>query len=126
MRSKGTQLRLQRFKVEDKRRQVAEIDLMITDFKRKQGELDQQIEMEETRTGIADPGHFNYSMTAKAIRDRRANLDKSIAELEDQLAVAQEALEEDEAELRKIELMAEKEGGIANVAELTANPAHAV
>lgn len=110
MRSRDNRLRLHRFKHEEQRRQVAEIELMITEFLRKQDELDAHIRMEESRNGISDPSHFNYSTSAKASRARRDNLLRSIGELKDQLEAAKTALAEEEAELRKIELLAEKEG----------------
>jgi len=110
MRSKDTILRLQRFRYEEKRRQVYEIELMIADFKRKQDELDQQIAIEENKNGVSDPKHFNYSMTAKALRDRRENMSHSMEDLNSQLSEAQEAFEETEKELKKAELMVEKEG----------------
>ena len=69
--------------------------------------------MEEQRTGVTDPGHFNYSTSAKASRGRRDNLLKSIADLKDQLADAQSAVKDEEGELRKVELLMEKERGPA-------------
>lgn len=110
MRSKDTMLRLQRFRHEEKRQQVADIELMIADFNRKLADLNQQIELEEERTGVSDPAHFNYSMTAKSIRGRRDNLAKSIGELDVQLKDAEAQAAETEAELRKVELLLEKEG----------------
>jgi flagellar export protein FliJ len=104
-------LRLQRFRFEEKRQQVTDIELMIADFNRKLADLDAQIQMEEERNGVSDPTHFNYSMTAKSIRGRRDNLAKSISELEAQMAEAENQAREAEAELRKVELMVEKEGG---------------
>lgn len=111
MRSRETLLRLHRFRTEEKRRQVADIDSMIQDFMRKFDDLDAQVKFEENRTGVSDPGHFNYSMTAKAARSRRDNLMKSIGELRDQMADAQTALGEEEQELRRAELLVEKESG---------------
>lgn len=111
MRSRDTLLRLHRFRTEEKRRQVADIDSMIQDFMRKFDDLDAQVKFEEGRTGVSDPAHFNYSMAAKAARVRRDNLMKSIGELKDQLADAQAALAEEEQELRRAELLVEKEGG---------------
>lgn len=111
MRSRETLLRLHRFRTEGKRRQVADIDGMIQDFMRKYDDLDAQVKFEESRNGVTDPGHFNYSLSAKAARTRRDNLMRSIAELRDQLADAQTALAEEEQELRRAELLAEKEGG---------------
>lgn len=111
MRSRETLLRLHRFRTEDKRRQVADIDGMIQDFMRKYDDLDAQVKFEESRNGVSDPGHFNYSLSAKAARGRRDNLMRSIAELRDQLADAQAALTEEEQELRRAEMLAVKEGG---------------
>jgi flagellar FliJ protein len=111
MRSRETLLRLHRFRTEDKRRQVADIDSMIQDFMRKYDELDAQVKFEESRNGVTDPTHFNYSLSAKAARGRRDNLMRSIAELRDQLADAEAALEEETQELRRAEMLAEKEGG---------------
>jgi flagellar protein FliJ len=121
MRSKDNLLRLHRFRYEDRRRQVAEIEVMISEFLKKQDELDAHIRMEESRNGVTDPTHFNYSTSAKASRARRDNLLRSIGELKDQLDAAKTALEEEAAELRKIELLAEKEGE----ARLEAAPAAA-
>jgi flagellar protein FliJ len=109
MRSKDNLLRLHRFRYEDRRRQVAEIEVMISEFLKKQDELDAHIRMEESRNGVTDPAHFNYSTSAKASRARRDNLLRSIGELKDQLDAAKTALEEEAADLRKIELLAEKE-----------------
>jgi flagellar export protein FliJ len=103
-------LRLHRFKHDERRRQVAEIEMMIADLLKKQDELEAHIRMEESRNGVSDPAHYNYSTAAKASRVRRDNLLLSIGELKDQLDAAKSALADEEAELRKIELLAEKEG----------------
>ena len=78
---------------------------------RKYDKLDAQVKFEESRNGVTDPTHFNYSLSAKAARGRRDNLMRSIAELRDQLADAEAALEEETQELRRAEMLAEKEGG---------------
>jgi flagellar FliJ protein len=110
LRSRETLLRLHRFRTEEKRRQVADMDFMIQDFTRKYDELDAQVKFEESRNGVTDPAHFNYSLSAKAARGRRDNLMRSIAELKDQMAEAQAALASEEDELRRVEMLAEKEG----------------
>ena len=109
MRSRDTLLRLHRFRTAEKRRQVADLEGMIQDFMRKYDDLDGQVKFEESRNGVSDPAHFNYSMAAKAARSRRDNVMKSIGELRDQLAEAQTAMGEAEAELRRAEMLAEKE-----------------
>ncbi len=110
MRLRDSLLRLQRFRFEDRKRQLAAIEAMIADFQRKQEDLDQQIALEEQRNGVTDPNHFNYSMTAKSLRVRRDNLLRSAAELRDQLEDARTRFEEESAELKRLELLAEKEG----------------
>jgi flagellar protein FliJ len=51
MRSRESLLRLNRFRVEDCRRQVADMDLMIQDLMRKHDDLDNHVKFEENRTG---------------------------------------------------------------------------
>jgi flagellar export protein FliJ len=123
MRSKDTLLRLHRFHVEEKRRQVGDIEMMMADFRRKQDDLDQQIAYEEQKTGVSDPAHFNYSMTAKSIRKRRENLLATIDDLQSQLDRANEALAEEESELRKVELLAEKDASHRNDIKMIGRPA---
>lgn len=109
MRSKESLIRLHRFQVDEKRRHVTEIETMIADFSRKQAELEQQITAEQERSGISDVTHFAYPTFAKAARERCENLAKSIAELEEQLSAAKDELSEAYAELKKFELLQEKE-----------------
>ncbi|MEM9473185.1 MAG: flagellar export protein FliJ [Pseudomonadota bacterium] len=123
MRSKDTLLRLHRFHVEEKRRQVGDIEMMMADFRRKQDDLDQQIAYEEQKTGVSDPANFNYSMTAKSIRKRRENLLATIDDLQAQLDRANEAVEEEESELRKVELLAEKDANHRNDIKMIGRPA---
>lgn len=109
MRSRKTLLRQHRFRTEERRRQVAEIDGMIQDLTKKYDELDAHVKFEESRNGVSDPANVNYSMAAKATRGRRDNLLRSIADLNDQKETVVGQLAHEEAELRKIELMVEKE-----------------
>jgi hypothetical protein len=109
MRSRESLLRLNRFRVEDARRQVADMDLMIQDLMRKHDDLDAHVKFEENRTGVTDPNNVNYSMAAKSVRGRRDNILRTVAELRDQQETGVERLKEAEADLRKIELLVEKE-----------------
>ncbi len=119
MKSRETLIRLKRFQMEEKRRRVAQIEAMISDFERMSGDLDREIQNEEKRAGISDPAHFAYPTYAKASRARRDNLLNSIAELRDQLHDAQAALEEAFEELKKVEILDDRERA-AERAELAA------
>ena len=109
MKSRETLIRLHRFQVDEKRQKVADIESMIADFERMQVELQQQILAEQERTGISDVTHFAYPTFAKAALNRRDNLLQSIEELKVQLDEAKEDLQEAYAELKKFELIHEKD-----------------
>jgi flagellar protein FliJ len=111
MRSRESLLRLHRFRTEDVRRQAGDIEMMIQDLMRKHDELEMHIKSEEQRTGISDPANVNYSMAAKSSRVRLENLLKSVGELRDQQESLHDKLRDEEAELRKVEMLVEKEGG---------------
>jgi flagellar export protein FliJ len=109
MKSHETVIRLKRFQVDEKRQQASDIEAMIADFDRMAADLDQQIEAEQKRTGISDTKHFAYSTFAKAAMQRRDNLRASVDELNAKLEAARDALEEAFEDLKKVELMEERE-----------------
>ena len=109
MKSRDTLVRLKRFQVEEKRRQVAQIETMIGEFDRMAKELDDQINAEQEKTGIRDVTHFAYPTFAKAAMQRRENLKHSADELRVQLNDAKEALSEAFEELKKVELLDERD-----------------
>ena len=102
-------IRLKKFQVDEKRRQVTQIEMMIADFERMASELDQQIDIEQQKTGISDVAHFAYSTFAKAAISRRDNLLASAADMRDQLEAAQDALAEAVEDLKKVELLDQRE-----------------
>ena len=60
MKSRDTLIRLKRFQVDEKRRRVAQIEMMIAEFDRMAADLDREIAAEEQKAGISDPNHFAY------------------------------------------------------------------
>ena len=102
-------IRLKKFQVDEKRRQVAQIEMMVADFERMASELDQQIEIEHTKTGISDVAHFAYSTFAKAALTRRDNLLASANDMKGKLEAAQDALAEALEDLKKVELLDQRE-----------------
>lgn len=116
-------IRLKKFQVDEKRRQVAQIEAMILDFERMAAELDQQIEIEQQKTGISDVAHFAYSTFAKAAIARRDNLLASAHDMKGKLETAQDDLAEAIEELKKIELLDQREHGREVAAEARAEQA---
>jgi flagellar FliJ protein len=87
-------LRLRELQVDMVRRQVAQIEMTIADLNGTASELEHEIEIEESRTGIRDHDHFAYSMFAKATIARRDKLKCTVTELKDRLAIGKVALAE--------------------------------
>lgn len=116
-------IRLKKFQVDEKRRQVTQIEMMIADFERMASELDQQIEIEHQKTGISDIAHFAYSTFAKAAIGRRDNLLDSAKDMRVRLEAAQDALAEALEDLKKVELLDQREQGREQQAENKAEQA---
>ena len=109
MKSRDALIRLKRFDVEEKRRKVADIEAMIGDFNHMAVDLDRQIAIEQERAGITDVTHYAYPTFAKAAIQRRNNLTASASDLAAKLAAARGDLEEASDELKKIELLEERD-----------------
>jgi flagellar FliJ protein len=109
MKSRDTVIRLKKFQADEKRRRVMQIEGMIAEFERIAGDLEREIRTEQERSGIHDPSHFAYPTYAKAAMQRRENLMRSADDLKTQLDEAKEAFADAVAELKKVELLDERD-----------------
>jgi flagellar FliJ protein len=109
MKSRETLIRLKKFQVDEKRRKVMQIETMIAEFERMANDLEREIKVEQDRANIHDPAHFAYPTYAKAAIQRRENLKQSADELKIQLNDAKDALAEAFEELKKVELLDERD-----------------
>lgn len=109
MKSRETLIRLRKFQVDEKRRRTVQIETMIAEFERMTAELDREVKAEQDRAGIQDPAHFAYPTYAKAANQRRENLVRSVEDLRVQLDDAKAALGEAFEELKKVELLDERD-----------------
>jgi flagellar FliJ protein len=64
-----------------------QVKSLILELGRQCGELSRDLEAEEIRTGVRDPNHYAYSPLAKALRERRYKLERSIESLTKTLEV---------------------------------------
>lgn len=111
MRSRDNLLRLKRFNLDEKRRRVAQIELIMSEFTRMASELDREITIEQERSGIRDAAHFAYSTYARAAGIRRDNLRRSCDDLRIQLVDAQSQLRDALDEVRAYEAFGERDRG---------------
>jgi flagellar export protein FliJ len=96
---------------------------MIADFERMASDLDREIAVEQQRAGIDDPGHFAYPTYAKAAMQRRDNLQQSANDLKGQLEDARAQLAEAFEELKKVEILEERDQHRERTAEAKAEQA---
>ncbi|MCJ8519668.1 hypothetical protein ABID21_002608 [Pseudorhizobium tarimense] len=109
MKSRDSLVRLKEFQVNEKRRQLQQLQMMMAEFERMAKELEYQIGLEEKKSGITDPNHFAYPTFAKAARQRADNLEVSIRELRVQQDAAELAVEEAQAEFAKATALEERD-----------------
>ncbi|WP_407965267.1 flagellar export protein FliJ [Bartonella sp. C271] len=109
MKSRQNMVQLKMFQVREKRREIAQLEMMITEFERIVLELEEQIVSEERRSGNNDIHHFAYSAFARAARQRRDNLTDSIRDLKLQKTNAKITLKEIDTELQRAQML-EKNG----------------
>ena len=81
MKSRESVIRLKRFHVEEKRRQVVQIETMIAEFERMAKDLDDQIHAEQERSGIHDANHFAYPTFVEPFEHPVADAEDRVAEL---------------------------------------------
>lgn len=112
MKSRESLVRLKEFQVNEKRRQLQQLQMMTAEFDRMTKDLENQIVLEEKKSGITDPNHFAYPTFAKAARQRADNLQVSIRELQSQEEALESTLEEMQAEYAKAAALEERDGGV--------------
>ena len=112
MKTRESLVRLKEFQVNEKRRQLQQLQVMMSEFERMAKDLETQIGLEEKKSGISDPNHFAYPTFAKAARQRADNLQVSIRELKTQQDAATAALEEVQAEYTRAAALEERDGAV--------------
>ncbi|WP_297323009.1 flagellar export protein FliJ [uncultured Bartonella sp.] len=118
MKPRDSVVRLKMFQVREKRRQISQLDMMMSEFERMTNELEAQITGEERKAGIFDVTHFAYPTFAQAARQRRENLMNSIRDLQIQKSSAEMNLHELEAELERARALEERDGKVLLEEEL--------
>ena len=117
MKSRKSLIQLRRFEVDERRQTVADIETMMEELQQMVIDLERQIEVEQEKAGVSDVNHFAYPTFAKAVIVRRDNLKNSCAELETKLEEARDQLAEAFEELKKVELIEERDAERVRVHE---------
>lgn len=125
MKSRDSMMQLLRFKTEEKRKKVADLETMIRDFENMAVDLNRHIEAEHDRTGVRDFNHFAYSTFAKSAAQRRANLLATVEDLKLRLGLARGELEAALDASTKAEAVEDRELARRHTERLELTPAQA-
>jgi flagellar FliJ protein len=117
MKSRKSLIQLRKFEVDERRQTVADIETMLGELQQMGIDLERQIEVEQEKAGVSDVNHFAYPTFAKAAIQRRDNLKNSCGELEGKLEEARDHLAEAFEELKKVELIEERDAERVRVHE---------
>jgi flagellar export protein FliJ len=100
-------IRLHRWQLDEKRRNLGDLERMKDDFERQVTRLDSEILAEQK---IADDveARFAYGAYAQKAVERRATLLRSIADLATQIAAAREEVADAFQEIKKYEILQEQ------------------
>lgn len=99
-----TIIRVHRWQLDERRQQLAQLERLEERLRGEQRRLDDEL-VAEQRTAAGSPeASFAYASYAKALGDRKAKLNDSLAGVLGQIVVAREALAESFAEVKRYEM----------------------
>lgn len=103
MRGLNGMIRLAKWQLDEKQRQLADLDAMRESLREKAATLAAEVNAEQAAASTGDAA-FAYANFARAALDRRETLERSIAEVETALAQVREQVSEAFRELKKYEV----------------------
>jgi flagellar protein FliJ len=106
MSSLDTLIKLHRWQLDEQRRRVTEFENLAEKLRAELQRLDGEKDYEQQVAGGSHEASFAYSGYAKTLIDRRAKLNQSIQETEQQIVEARAALADAFAEVKRYEIAA--------------------
>ena len=90
MKGLTTLIRLHRWQLDEKRRQLADLERLSADLNSQSERLEAEVKGEQRSAAKTDEGRYAYPGYAAGVVDRRDNLTRSIAEVEISIEAARE------------------------------------
>jgi flagellar FliJ protein len=97
-------IRLHRWQVDERRRQVAELEGLSEKLRQEMARLEEERAVEQTAAGASFLARHVYPGYIRRALDRQKTLERSLAETEAQIAQARDALAEAFQELKRYEV----------------------
>jgi flagellar export protein FliJ len=99
-------IRLHRWQLDERRRQLADLDQLLYKLRQEELKLDAEQSTEQQVAGASAEAAFGYGGYARGVVERRRKLAQSIVEVEQQIVQAREALAETYQEVKRYEITA--------------------
>lgn len=99
-------IRLHRWQLDERRRHLAELDQLVAKLRGELQRLDEEEKVEQAVASESAEGAYAYGGYAKDLVDRRHKLKQSLAEAEQKIVAAREALAEAYQEVKRYETAA--------------------
>ncbi len=99
-------IRVNRWKLDERRRQLGELERLAERLGSELGRLEQELKSEQLVAGASLEAGYSYAGYARDLIVRREKLTASISEVQGQLIVAREALAESFGEVKRYEIAA--------------------
>ena len=104
MKGRKLLIRLHEREVDEKRKQLAEMDRLLDSLKAQAQTLEVELVMEQAKAGGDPNALMTYDAFAKAVIERRKNLASTIADVEFRVTQARDELADAFRELKKYEI----------------------
>lgn len=99
-------IRLNRWQLDERRRQLADLDALADKLRREQARLVEEQRAEQRAASASREAATAYAAYARRLIERRQKLDQSLAAVEGEIALAREALAEAYREVKRYEIAA--------------------
>jgi flagellar FliJ protein len=99
-----TIIRLQRWQLDERRQQLAELERLEEKLKGEVRRLIEELAAEQQAATSSAAGAFAYAGYAKVVLDRQSRLDHSLAEVQGQIVQTRESLADAFAEVKRYEM----------------------
>ena len=100
-------IRLHRFQLDERRRQLADLDQLATKLRQERERLDVEQQVEQSIAAQSVEAGQTYGTYARTLIERRRRLDQSLAEVEQQIVQARDGLAEAFQEVKRYEITAD-------------------
>ncbi len=101
-------VRLHKWQVDEKRRQIAELEVMRSDLEKKLNKLDSDLKDEQKNVANSNVVDINYAGYAAAVMKRRENIEASITEVNVSIENMKDDLADAFKELKKYEIVEQR------------------